>query len=1109
MSANLPANDPYFDLTTGIIAAKTDAHHDFKSLYEETFVNAELPPHEGLPYVSEDTFLTTYTVENVNDIKIPQTAPTNKVLESITSNILKEPLKSSYTVVAYRNKKLSEEEDEETSETSETSVLQDLMNELGIEEDIFIICDVAFSWIRYDLGKVNKQKEQIFWWTQTTQTGFDPAKKTGWHSGKELGFREPWSQGGARFCWQSITKTDKPNKLYLPWPIGKNVIGSEDENAMLCLNKKLLMVAKSENNKNWDPKTHTSFLLVYDVSTKKYVYATKDMAAKNFEMSKGMISSYKDLGAKLISMFKEILVGGNKLPNLETYTLQYQMLAKRCGDMPQALECLNRSLRLQTLVNPTKKPSLENVGIPTDFGNNRSILYEGENGVGGIFEGNGNNMFVSYDRIAVAQALNYRAPLVLYDQPFGIVLFVNNSLLDDRKKLLNALKTIDSASTVGKVTYDPENPLYFTYGSSKTLDFVVEKAPEFSSNLKLLLSGIELVTSVRDALSNTLYGLQVTNDEELRSFLSAYFANLTKLEIVNNMFQRMNKLSVFIEQSNQEFKNIASLPDPTLLIEDNQLNVGLLQTAANLLFNEYSGIFEQAINLEGEVVVKTDNSNTSEFLSKLAGLVGFVVNLITTIGTLKDEYETLSQLASVEPTVPKGIDGNISSITPSVVVDLRLTRHDPEQKVFGMAEKVFQHEKVITPIWSIVGKLDQDVFPLADDFIIKMLGYVSAVLANPTVSNAKMYSLVVKKAIADLNKLFGSSVSQLGGALDSDNVESEDGSDFEQMFDVDTTDETGVEQPGLIAESSGPIKSNVFDLLGWAKEGNFFFAEDQVFNAINFDLLLKNTFNVLSFHYLRLKLDGKDSVLSAFDLYQKIGNYLGIMEFESKDPFVPAMPSSSINDNMFLFNAMESQVYASDITYEYDGRPYNFAKILYFYFNQQNNQGLVLFPEINDVVLDFGNTMNRVFDELMSIDLTRFLGFVERIAGQTSTLQVEPKLDGPRKPMASPSGFRETLKRSRSFPGSQRRATIKRQRVSEANENEEVVRGGKAKRKTKKKTLKSKRRKRQSRIRHGGKGKLNSTKNKKKSKNVKNRAVKRSGKRNKRTVHQTLRKKLK
>jgi len=1101
------ANDPYFDLKTGIIAAKTDAHHDFKGLYEESFVNAELPPHEGLPYVSEDTFLTTYTVDNVNDIKIPQTAPTDRVLESITSNILKEPLKNSYTVVAYRNKKLSEEEEDEPipkeTNSSATSVLQDLITNLGIEDDIYIICDVAFSWIRYDLGKVNKSKEQIFWWTQTTQTGFDPAKKTGWHSGKELGFREPWSQGGARFCWQSITKTDKPNKLYTPWPIGKTIIGSQDENAMLCLNKKLLMVAKSDNNKNWDPKTHTSFLLVYDAATKKYVYATKDMAAKNFEMSKGMVSSYKDLGAKLIAMFKEILVGGNKMPNLETYTLQYQMLAKRCGDMPQALECLNRSMRLQTLVDPTKKPSADNVGIPPDFGKNRNVLLEGEDGVGGIFEGNGNNMFVSYDRIAVAQALNYRAPLVLYDQPFGIVLFVNNSLLSDSKKLLNALKQIEAGTSIGSMVYGADSPIYFSYGTSKSMDYVLEKASEVTSNLQVLTAGVEFVTSVRDELSNTLSGLQVTNDEELRFFLSTYFANLTKLEIVNNMFQRMNELEQFIERSNQEFVNVASLSEPELLIENNQLNIPLLQKAVNSLFDEYSGIFEQVTNNDGVVVAKSEKANASEFLSKLSAIVGFVINFINIISTLKEEYDTLNGLSSVEPSVPKGINGNIASISPSVVVDLRLTRHDPEQKVFGMAEKVFQHEKVITPIWTIVGKLDVDVFPLTDDFMIKVLGYVSAVLANPKVNNAKMYSLVVKKAIADLNKLFESSVTQLGGSIESEveNTNEDSDDESEQIFDIGTTEQTEIAQPGLIAESSGPIKTDVFDLIEWSNSGNFFLAEDQVFNALNFDVLLKNIFNILSFHYLRLKLDGKGSVLPAFDLYQKISNYLEIMEFESKEPEVPAIPSSNITDNLFLFNAMESQVYASDIICNFNGEKYNFAKLLYYYLNQQNNPGLVLFPQINSVVIGFGNTMNRVFDELMGVDLTKFSAFVEIIVGQT-TPQLGPAFEETTKMQTPGVAFRETLKRSRVSPLRQQRGTIKKQRVSEPNVDEEAISGGKAKNKKKSKSRTSKRR---SKSRRNKKAKGRHVTHKKHRKDKKRQYDKSSKKSRK---HKTLRKKF-
>ena len=34
---------PYFNLTTGIVAAKSDAHHDFGKAYKAKLVDEELP----------------------------------------------------------------------------------------------------------------------------------------------------------------------------------------------------------------------------------------------------------------------------------------------------------------------------------------------------------------------------------------------------------------------------------------------------------------------------------------------------------------------------------------------------------------------------------------------------------------------------------------------------------------------------------------------------------------------------------------------------------------------------------------------------------------------------------------------------------------------------------------------------------------------------------------------------------------------------------------------------------------------------------------------------------------------------------------------------------
>ena len=66
------------------------------------------------------------------------------------------------------------------------------------DEDIFIICDVSYSNLRTDLKYVEPKQlsKQTFWWTQVAQTLYDPAGKTAWHTGGDLGFKEENSNFG-------------------------------------------------------------------------------------------------------------------------------------------------------------------------------------------------------------------------------------------------------------------------------------------------------------------------------------------------------------------------------------------------------------------------------------------------------------------------------------------------------------------------------------------------------------------------------------------------------------------------------------------------------------------------------------------------------------------------------------------------------------------------------------------------------------------------------------------------------------------------------------------------------------------------------------------------
>ena len=963
----------YFSLETGILGAKSDAHHDFGKIYNEKYVNLELPSHDtSLKYMSEDQFMRKYIVNNINDIKVEKTSQLNTFLK-IDSNVLNDKIKDEYTIVKYRNNKSKEDEEaketKETNKTNKTSKLQEVMDGYGIIDDIFIICDVAYSWIKKDLTNVNKNKDQIFWWTQTIQTGFDPAGKTAWHTGKDIGFKEPWTPGGFRFCWQSVTTSDKPNKIYTPWPENELLIGSQEESSMLCLNKQLLMTTKADSKNLWNYQKHDSYLLIYDVNNSKYVYASKEMAAKNYKMSKGIFASYKNFASKLVETCKNILNNDYSTLKLDSYTLQYQMLAKRCGDMPQALACLNNNTRYQTLIDPSQPPSQTNVGIPPNFGNKRKVLLDG---VGGIFESNGNNMFVSYDRIAVAQAINYRVPLVFYDQPFGFVLFINNKLLSPIKKLDNLL-VATSVDDSEKISFtdkkESDKKIYFKYGTTKELNnlLIETKIKEVENSLRGLKQNNN-INDIKNTIQNELLNLSITNDNELRVFLKAYFTNLVKMDLLNNTYQEIININATINDINNEFKNLykdASI-EGTLINNNDEINTQYLINIIRAIFEKYTSdspdsklninekddieekneLWEAArilLNMKttqqgGEKVI--DELKISDFASDLSTITGFVLKTFDRLNNLYKEYEKLNKIKD-DNTISKGINDNIDSIKPSEFKELRLSRRDPESQIYSLTEQIIQYEKVINPIWKSISKLNNNILDVSSNFSNKLTTYITQLLNSSEIQQYIIYKIVVEKANEDLNKLFYQN-NQVGGE---DRKRKRDVSDAFDMFE-----EMDIEIDN----------NNIDNLIEFVKTTNN--NPNNIYNLINFDTLLKNIFNILTFYYIDNIIHDKSILMD--DIYRKIGKYLKINESNLSD----YDEGSSVNENLYLFNALENQVYYCPITYEYNGNKYNFAKIFYYYLNQVDKKGLVLYPELNDVVLNFDKELYKYIEELDKIN---------------------------------------------------------------------------------------------------------------------------------------------
>jgi len=479
-----------FKLSTGCAAARTDAQHDFAKTFKkekvQQFVNSSVPTGcpkyevgKDIAVLNEDNFVKAVVLKhdaNVGHMKIPpdggvdalpagdprksllqalkmppnQRAPTEQPYKLVTGYFNADVLKF-YDVCAYWHPRkrtgvtgdaAEGEEGEDDSQVKNAftelgghgaykdgSMIQNMLRDMGVVMNLCVVCDVAYSGLRKDLTFVNREATgQVFYWLQNTQTGFDPAGKTAWHTDKGYGFKDAASN--FRVAWTSTKAGMQTNTLYPGWPAAPE--GSANDitrpdyapgvppETMICSNKTMFMSTENSQGEDrwWDYKTHEARLLIRGAAGQNatYVYADKVLASKASKtFSKAAIASYYASAKRFLKAF----FGGTPYGEIENFTNESQVLAKKCGDMPQALSCLTPGIPFCTLKDRTSPPSDENV----DCGNNTTEAMA----------------FVSFDRIAVASAVAFCAPIVIYDQRAGGIMFVAKSLMSATARLM-ALK---------------------------------------------------------------------------------------------------------------------------------------------------------------------------------------------------------------------------------------------------------------------------------------------------------------------------------------------------------------------------------------------------------------------------------------------------------------------------------------------------------------------------------------------------------------------------------------------------------------------------------------------------------------------------------------------
>ena len=493
---------------TGHDASYADAKHDFlgifdaKRIVELTKQTLPKKPIDDTKVLSEDAMIEKYLLKT-DFVKKPDSTGADRLNDYFDN--LNTDIRDRYECI-----NIAREQHDFGLEYSE---IQKALQNIGVIDDVFFICDVAYANIREDLKFSDKTLGQTFYWVQNAQTLYDPAGKTSWHSDDNTYTTDnsndtniypnyfKKNDSNFVFCWQDAIK--ERFTLYPEWERSCEEVDSKlQTEKMVCSNRNLFLGIKSDNVKDYH--THEAYLIVTEPSKPGYYsYSNKVLSAKGTGiLNKSEIISYRARGndlKKFAYLINAFLKGAKsnvahlKLREIEDYSSQIQVLAKKLGDASQSLSCCVPTFNLQRF-------KVQNLG------------YSDSNVED--FQSNGNHAFVSYDRIAVVCAINYDCPIVIYNTMKGFLIFI-------RRDLISKEGQIESIK------------LSFSMG----IDELYQKLTEKINNLKGMILKLNakmrsILTFLANIHSNTD---AVTTNIHYQNILLAYFSHVDILKMFLNI----------------------------------------------------------------------------------------------------------------------------------------------------------------------------------------------------------------------------------------------------------------------------------------------------------------------------------------------------------------------------------------------------------------------------------------------------------------------------------------------------------------------------------------------------------------------------------------------
>ena len=386
-------------------------------------------------------------------------------------------------------------DDSESSDTTTItgqSFIQNCFTERGINENIYIVRDVAYGNWADDICKwksnTNEKTSQII----TAQMGagiYDPGPSvscvTG--SGKRQGFSTPGS--GSRFA---MFDPNNPIETLIELPAYTDFHGNTSPENLIytrfnCLlhstirpTNKISILDNNERYPASDLKDYfknanaTLHMMEKKEDGQVLLYSVdKDSSNKATDLSKlPLLDAVVKLTAKTGI---EIPVTGQFNPQEITHIIQKsgvkKIASKKFGDHNLGITTLHPTLHFHKF-----EPDPDNNG----------------NFVTTLEESNGIHGFLSYDRVAVEAALEYGAPFVIYNTHDGAIVFFSNELIESHSvyavkefKKTKMLEGLIRKTELAKKTFDDNKNKDIILDKKEKVDGIIEK-------IKIILEKINL-----------------------------------------------------------------------------------------------------------------------------------------------------------------------------------------------------------------------------------------------------------------------------------------------------------------------------------------------------------------------------------------------------------------------------------------------------------------------------------------------------------------------------------------------------------------------------------------------------------------------------------------